>query len=46
MDLVGFITRIYHDVRSPERQIKRLTPYMNTTQNFTQVSHFYHFFKL
>ena len=24
MHLVGFITRIYHDVRSPERQMKKI----------------------
>ena len=44
MGLVGFITRINHNSRSPERQIKRLTRHMNSTQNFTHVSFLPNFF--
>ena len=33
MYLVGFIIRIYHDARSPERQIRTVIIPMNTHKN-------------
>ena len=41
MHLVGFIIRIYHDARSPERQITQLSEYHTSLKPVTQHSVLY-----